>query len=316
MPNPVTIAAAVSIAAVASAALVFLCGWPWRAPRSAGIDAGWVLGVTAGTFAGCWITGIQPHWRPREDLDRLLLLVLPAVMSVELLAVFHQVPRSVIWPLRFAVVASTTPVLLYGSSYLSDVGGLGTSEWTPAQAVLVLGALTVALGTVWILLALLAHRSPGLSHAVTLAGTSTGAALAVMLSGYATGGQFGLPLAGALVGALAALCFVRSPRTTGPIGVAVVGLFSLLVIGLFFGQLAPVHAILLFSAPLLAWLPELPYLRRFPPWTRGLARVLLVGTLVAAVVVDAEMKFVEASKPPIDTQLKEPSIQDYMDFGR
>ena len=30
--------------------------------------------------------------------------------------------------------------------------------------------------------------------------------------------------------------------------------------------------ILLFFAPLLGWLPELPYLRRMPRWARGLTR--------------------------------------------
>ena len=38
-----------------------------------------------------------------------------------------------------------------------------------------------------------------------------------------------------------------------------VGLFSLLVIGHFFGELTTAHAILLLFAPLLGWLPELPY---------------------------------------------------------
>jgi hypothetical protein len=95
-----------------------------------------------------------------------------------------------------------------------------------------------------------------------------------------------------------------------------VALFSLLVIGRFFGQLTSAHAVLLFCAPLLGWLPEVPYLRRLPPWARGLTRVILVGALVSVVVVDAQRKFMEDSKAPADSEPNEPSFQDYMDFGR
>jgi hypothetical protein len=138
-----------------------------------------------------------------------------------------------------------------------------------------------------------------------------------MLSGYATGGQFGLPLASALAGvSTAALVLRGSPRAAGPLGVPIVGLFSLLVIGHFFGELTSAHAILLFCAPLLGWLPELPFVRRLPPWTLGLIRVILVGILVSAVVLHAHSRFAEnpgtASPAPGD----EPSLEDYMDSGK
>jgi len=317
MPDLVLIVTAMGIAAAVSAVLLFFCGWPWRAARPSWFDAGWVLGLGAGFFAGCWVLGIRPHWPPREDLDRLLAVLLPAVLVVELVAVFPRTPRWLVWALRSAVAASGAGVLLYGSSYLTDLAGPGTREWSPVQAWLVLGGLGAAEGAVWALLAILARRAPGLSHAVCLSGTSAAAALTVMLSGYATGGQAGLPLAAALLGAsVAVLVLPRSSRVTGPIGVAIVGLFSLLVIGRFFGQLTSVHAILLFCAPLLGWLPELPYLRQLPPWARGLARVILVGVLAAVVVVAAQRKFVEDSKAPSGSEPNETSIQDYMDLGR
>ena len=317
MPDPVLIVTAMGVAAAAAAVLLLICGWPWRAARPFWVDAGWVLGVGGGFFIGCWVLGIRPHWPPREDLDRLMALVLPAVMVVELLAAFPRVPRWLIWPLRAAVVASGAAVLLHGSSYLTDVAGSGTREWSPIQAWLILGGMAAAEGTVWALLVILARRAPGLSHAICLSGTSAAAAVTVMLSGYATGGQVGLPLAAALLGASAAvLVLPRSSRVTGPIGVAIVGLFSLLVIGRFFGQLTSAHAILLFCAPLLGWLPELPYLRRLPPWARGLSRVILVGALTAVVVGDAQRKFAENSQASSSSEPNEPSMQDYMDFGR
>src|SRR5262249_10274173 len=137
----------------------------------------------------------------------------------------------------------------------------------------------------------------------------------IMLSGYATGGQLALPLAAALVGATVASWALSGPTdVTGPLGLGVVGLFALLVIGRFFGQLTTGHAALLFAAPLLCWLPELPSIRRLRPWLRGLAQVVLVAVPVAVAGAQAQQKFAEASRPSPDS--KEPSIQDYMDFGR
>jgi len=317
MPDPILIMQAVGMAAVASAVVLGLCGWPARAAGPSRVDAGWVLGLGAGFFLGCWVLGIRPHWPPREDLDRLLALVLPAILVVELLAAFPKVPRWLVWPLRLTVMAGVARVLLHGTSYITDLAGPGTSEWSPVQAWLILGGLAAAQAAVWALLVVLAHRAPGPSLPICLMVTSAGAAVTVMLSGYATGGQVGLPLAAALLGtSAAALALPHSARGTNPLGVAIVGLFSLLVIGRFFGELTTAHAILLFCAPLLGWLPEMPYLRRLPAWGRGLVRVLLVGALVSAVLVQAQRKFDQNFRSPSEAGPQEPSIQDYMDLGR
>jgi hypothetical protein len=252
-----------------------------------------------------------------QDLDRLLALVLPAIVATEVLAAVPRVPRWLVWVLRLAVAAATARVLLHGTSYLTDLTGPGTREWSPAQAWLVLGGLCALLAAVWTLLARLARRVRGYSPAVCLMVATAASAVAVMLSGYATGGQVGLPLAAALVGVTAAsLALRRSPPQTGPPGVAVVGLFSLLLVGRFFGELASAHAVLLFCAPLLGWLPELPFLRRLPPWSRGLIRVILVGVLVFGVLASAYSKFIDNSKAASPAAPGEPSLKDYMDFGR
>jgi hypothetical protein len=315
MPDPVVMLTAMGMTFVASAIVLWICGRPWRAASKSWVDAGWVLAVGVGFLFGCWVLGNRPHWPFREDQDRVLGLVVPAIVVVELLAVWPRVPLWVVGPLRFAVVAGAAPVLLYGTTYLTDLGG--SDAWSPRQACLILGGLAAALAAVWALLCLLSRRAPGLSHPVCLAGTSAGAGLTVMLSGYATGGQDGLPLAAALLGAAAsAFLLSRSARGAAHLGVAVLGLFSLLVIGRFFGELTSAHAILLFVAPLLGWLPELPLLRGFKPWARGLARVILVAVLVSAVVGDAVRRFVENSQPAAGSPPSEPSIQDYSDFGR
>ena len=318
MPEPVLILTAMGIAVAASALILVICGWRWR--RMAGpfwIDAGWVLGVGSGLLLGCWVLGIRPHWPPREVIDRLLALVLPAVLLVELLAVFPKVPRWLVWMLRLALVAGGARVLLHGTSYITDLAGPGTSEWSPPVAWVILGGLAALEGAVWALLSLLVRRAPGPSLPVCLAVASAAAAVTVMLSGYASGGQVGLPLAAALIGATAALLVLtRSARGTGPLGVPIIGLFSLLVIGRFFGELTSAHAVLLFCAPLLGWLPELPYVRRLPSWTRGVARVILVGAVVSAVVILAQRKSDHDFQSPSGAGTDEPSVQDYMNFGK
>src|SRR5262249_27371713 len=138
----------------------------------------------------------------------------------------------------------------------------------------------------------------------------------VMLSGYASGGQMGLPLAAALVGAMvASLALVGPLDVNGILGLGVVGLFALLVIGRFFGQLATGHAALLFFGLLLCWLPEMPYVRRLGPRLRGLLRVVLVAVPVIIALTLAQQKHLKDSARTSPGS-EEPSIQDYMDFGK
>jgi hypothetical protein len=137
-----------------------------------------------------------------------------------------------------------------------------------------------------------------------------------MLSGYASGGEMGLPLAGALAGAVvASLALTTPPDGEGILSLGIVGLFALLIMGRFFGQLATAHAALLFFGTLLCWIPELPYLRRLGPRLRGLLSVLSVAVPVAAALALAQQKFVNHSTRTSPGS-QEPSIQDYMDFGK
>jgi hypothetical protein len=106
-----------------------------------------------------------------------------------------------------------------------------------------------------------------------------------MLSGYATGGQLALPLATSLAGCtIASLLLPRPPHADGWLGPGIVLIFGVLVIGRFFSNLGTVHALVLFFAPLLGWLPELPYLCRLRPSLRGLLRVAVTAASAAVVV--------------------------------
>jgi hypothetical protein len=305
VPDALVMAKALGTSAVVSAAVFWLCAWRWRTPGAFRIEGGQLTGLGAGFFVGCWLLGVWPHFPPREDQDRLLTVVIPSVLVVELVTTAGRLSRWVTWTLRLIVVAGTGRVLLHGTSYLTDFAGPGTRQWSIGQTVVVLGSLGCAQAAVWAALAVLVRRAPGFSHAVCLAGTLAGAGLVIMLSGYATGGQIGLPLAISYLGvAFAAVVPQRLGQGSGPIGVALVGLFSLLVIGHFFGELRTAHAVLLFCAPLLGWLPEISYLRWLPGQLRGVLRVMLVGLLVATIVVHAQLGFSAASRAPEEVGLR------------
>jgi hypothetical protein len=317
VPDPVVILKALGMAAASAAAILGVFGWRGRTRQSAWINAGWDLSVAVGLYLGCWFLGIWPHWPPREDLDRLLVVVIPVTLGVELLSAFPKLPRWLIWASRLVIVAGGARILLHGSGYITDLTGPATSEWSSAQIRLIFPGLAAIEAAVWVCLTLLVRRAPGLSVPLSLAIVIAGSAVTIMLSGYATGGQVGLPLAAAVVGStVAAALSPRSAPKTAQLGVPIVGLFSLLVIGRFFGQLTTVHAILLVLAPLLGWLPELVFPRRLPSWARGLMRLVLVGALVSAVLVHAQLKFARDFQSPSGPGSKEPSIEDYMNFGK
>ncbi len=306
MPDPIVMAQAMG-AALVVAALLLAARWP---------DSGWVVGLGAGYYLGCWMLEIRPRWPVREDLDRLLLLVVPAVLVVELLGAIPRLPRWLIWALRVGIAGLGARVLLHGSMYLSGPAGAGSSAWTTAQAWLILGSIAAAEVAAWVLLIALARRSPGASLGIALALVIGGASMAIMLSAYLAGGQAGLPLSAAIMGAsLVALMMPDAARSVAPIGIAVVGLSSLLVIGRFFGELRTDHAVLLFAAPLMAWIAELPWLRRLPSWGRGLLRVALVALVVSGVVADAARRFVGNTGPSAAPGAREPTLEDYMNTG-
>jgi hypothetical protein len=173
---------------------------------------------------------------------------------------------------------------------------------------LILGGIAAALVAVWALLSLLSATAGGIVPALCLAISCLGSGLAIMISGYLSAGQATMALAGALAGVITATLVLRwSSRGARPLGASIVLFYSLIVAGRFFGELGVPHAIVLFASPLLAWLPELPPVRRLPRWARELARVLLVGVIVAAVVADEVKTFVANTLASADSEFDEPT---------
>ena len=134
----------------------------------------------------------------------------------------------------------------------------------------------------------------GVLSVLVLDALAAGATL--MLSGYFRGGLLGLGVAGAIAGAaLASYVVHRQPSTSGSLGMSVVGIYSVVLMGRFFGSLSTDLAACLVLAPLVAWSGELPWLRRLSPRTRGAARLASVAAVLMIVVVVAQQRFVAAS---------------------
>jgi hypothetical protein len=294
MPDWLLVYQALGVAAVSAAGVLLLLGRPWRPFRRACPAAGWVLGVAVGFLLGCGVLGIWPRWPLEIDRDRWLGVLLPAVLAVELTAAFRGRAGRLVWALRLLVAAAAGRVLLHNTVYLT---GPGPSQWTPAEAVQSLGGPAVVLALVWVLLVQLAPRA-GRSLPLALAVSCAGTGVAVILSAYLTGGLMGLPLAAALCGVVVASFAVPDPQhTTAAVGVAVVGLFALLVLGHFMVEMSTAHALVLLAAPLLAWLPEVPGPRRLPSWLRGALRIALVAIPVAVVVQQAWQRYTATGGP-------------------
>jgi hypothetical protein len=280
-----------------------------KSSRAAIASAGAALAAVSAVFAGLWVLGLLPNFPPREALDRLLLIVLPAAVVAEVVAA--QSGRAG-WVARCVVAALAVPVLLDGSVYVTDLSGPGSREWPPAKTWLVFAALAAVLMSVWMVTNRLAARTGGRTALWCVAGSALGAGLVIMLSGYATGGQLGVPLAAGLGGvALGSLIRREKPAIEGALGVGVVGLFALLVVGRLFAGLTDLNAALLFAAPLLGWLPELLPWR---PRIRVPLRLALAAVPVVVALVLAQQKFATDSAPP-ESGI-EGSLDDYMNFGK
>jgi hypothetical protein len=330
MPEPGAMLKAMAAAAFTAAAVILIFSWPWRTAHPVRTAAGSVLGVAAGLFVGSWLLGLRPHWPPTEALDRLLYILLPAAILVELLATFLGRLRWLAWLPRLAVAATAARVLLHDSTFISDQNYEGKPEWSPERIWQILGGLAIALAAVWLGLVLLARRTfaapapdnwmartKGWSVPLVLAMACAGAAVTAMLSGSATDAQMGLPLAAALAGFTFTSLFLKAPPDpAGVIGVGTIGLFGLVVIGIFFARLTAVNAVLLFCGPLLCWLPEAP------PRFRGAARVAAAAVPVVVALALAQQKFVDdsAAKTPVEKELPpggyEPTAEDYLNIGK
>ncbi|HVU87312.1 MAG TPA: hypothetical protein VHD36_08320 [Pirellulales bacterium] len=283
------LAEAILVGALTAAAVMRLIAY--RARRE---GARWSWAIGAGVLAASGVTDQWPHWPPVEDRARFLTLQVPLTIVVESLAAATR-SRRMAWLLRFALAAIAAPILLHNSVYLTVLDGRDAAEWSPVEATTILAGLAAMAVLIWAALTALAARTSTLAVYSVLILDAYAAAVTVMLSGYFMGGLLGLGLAGAMTGAaMAAYNRAPLPPVPGSLGMGVIGIFAVVVVGLFFGNLSTALAGCLLLAPLLAWAVELPRLSAFAPRWRGVQRLAWVGVPLIVALTIAERKFAAA----------------------
>jgi hypothetical protein len=294
MPDPLLYLKATATAAIVSAVFVLTMAKSRRSPGTTWLNSACVLGIGFGLYAGHHVLSWRLGWPPSNGLDRLLTVVLPAVLGIELVAGFQSVPRWLAWLFRMSLAAATPRILLHDSVYLTGEDG----RWTSPQAATVMLVCGVLLATLWSLLSWLSRRSPGVSIPFALGMATQCAGVTVMMAGYLKGGAAAFPLTATLAAVSFAVWLVARQSEppvkfdTSPIvGIGVVGLFGLLFIGRFFGELSDCETLAMLLAPLLCWVTEIPLLRNRKPWIVGVVRLTLVAIPLVVVLVAAKRDF-------------------------
>ena len=288
MPDPKLYLLAMAASAIASLLFVLVATAVARPASSTRLNVVSILAISIGLAVGYNVLSLRLAWPPANGLDRLLLIIVPVAIGIELIAGFSWVPRSIVRLMRICLAAAAPRILLHGSVYLSGPSS-DRDLWQSAVQLVFCSLLLI--GT-WRLLTILSARLPGISIPLALAMTIQCAGLTIMMAGYIKGGAATIPLAAALVGTTIATVLIRKQTSLlGPIGIGVVGLFGVLFIGRFFGRLSTVCALTLMLAPILLWISEMPFQRLRKPWLVGSLRLLLVAIPLAVVLVLAKQDF-------------------------
>jgi len=308
MPDPLIYGQAIGAASLVSvvAALVF---WFALRPITDAIRPGLLtaFAISLGLVAGYWGLGQRLQWPPVNALDRLLLIVVPLAAMVEIVAGVKRTPTWLAWTFRAGLAAATPRILLHGSIYVTGVH----DDWTPLAAMLLLATTAAILAASWGCLGLLNRRSPGIGVPASLAMAMLGAGLTIMMSGYLRGGAASFPFLGAVF-ASSLLVFVLEKHrpsfvpweSEAEIGLGVIGLFGLLFIGRFFGELSTTNALVILLSPALGWVTQLPKLRDQRPWVVVLVQLILTAIPLAIVLLLAKQEF-DREMAPLLTLLSE-----------
>lgn len=256
----------------------------------------YMLGLGLGIGSGLFSLNIFPSWPPASALDRMITLVLPAIVIIEIISAFRCLTNWTISGLRVILALAMARVLLHGSVYLAQ----SSDAWTTLQSRLFFIACPIVLIIGWVVLSRQAGQAGAMSVAISIALAIQASGIAIMLGGYLKGGSAAIPLAAALIGPILGLmltsCLQSNSQhdaaalsSTSRIGL--VGLSSLLIVGHFFGRLSTVHAVFLGLAPLFGAAVEFLPRRWKKPTLVGSIRLILVLVPLIWVCVQAKWEF-------------------------
>ncbi|MGZ0172740.1 MAG: hypothetical protein ACKVHE_24635 [Planctomycetales bacterium] len=306
MPDPLLYLKAMSTSAIVSAIVVLAMARWWRSVGESWLNSACVLSIVLGLATGYYVLALRLAWPPVNGLDRFLTVVVPAALAIEHLAGFQRVPSWLAWFLRTILAAAIPRILLHDSVYLSSADG----QWTSWQAVVVLAVASGLLVLLWSLLSWLSRRSPGSSLSLALSMAILCAGATIMMAGYVKGGSAAFPLAITLIVTTVSVRLTTSRSaptshldTKVILGIGVVGLFGLLSIGRFFGELSDGCSLAILLSPLLCWVTEIPLLRNRNPWIIGTVRLIVVAIPLLIVLAEAKLDF-DREMAPLITQVE------------
>ena len=296
MPEPLLYGQSLCVAALVSL-LVSLTAAAGRRPVSQRRQVlAATLALTAGLVGGLWVLRWPVVWPPHNALDRLVTLLLPAAVLVELAAMSPR--RLPVRGLRGALALAAPLILLYRSVYLpAELSGTGGArDWRSTAGLLAGGAGLLLVLRLALVRPALTRRAPG-TVVACLAGAILATGLAILLGGYLKGGSLAFPLAGTLLATALLTRWRFAGSSAVLISVGTVQLAGVVAIGHFFGRLQTVPAIVLLLAPVGCWVTELPRFRKLSAIRAGLLRCAIVAAVCLAVLAVAKRDFDRRMRP-------------------
>lgn len=151
------------------------------------------------------------------------------------------------------------------------------NDWADGHPLLWIEAFSLALFFSWVGLNALGDRISGTQFSFALLPPAVAVSLVAMLSGYRTIGPMGgIPFA--CIAAMLPIVWLASVSyTRGPVLLWIVICYGLLTVGYFFANVTTTNGLLLLVSPQMAWIGELPAIRRLKPVPRGMLRVAAVA---------------------------------------
>ena len=281
------------------------------------VHAEWTTRIGLGQTAdGTWRTALHQGFRllafPRAAYDWLPMLMLIAVMVTfasptekEGLSLSRRFVRQIPWLIGAMLVVTR---LLWGSNSVE-------SEWSPDGTLLRLAGLAFAIWLPSQICVFGRSRDPHLTSTglTSLIVTAAATGITLLLSGSKIFGMYGLIATSAMTGA--SLIEASSHRkTVKPPRILPMLFGSLIILGMFFSELTPGHAILLYVSLILSCI-QLQMPEFLASQKQKLICSLIAITLAVSVVAFATFQFARHKNSELTDSQERSSITTKPNIG-